>query len=105
MYFPLNRPMFHTSGLEWPTGNTHLLGRPLFPLPHPRKLQSDCHRWMVIGVSNLVARSCLRGASNEQQGRLASQCVLLSSIFALEPHSYLSLPTARIRRNLSFIAR
>jgi hypothetical protein len=31
LYFPLSRPMFQTSGLQWLAGNSHDLGRPPFP--------------------------------------------------------------------------
>ena len=76
LYCPLSRPMAQTSGLQWLAGNSHDLGRPPFPpppfppsTPQPRQLQLDCHRRPVIGVFRLVARSCVRGAPNEEQRR------------------------------------
>ena len=77
LYCQLSRPiMSQTSGLQWLAGNSHDLGRPPFPpppfppsTPQPRQLQLDCHRRPVIGVFRLVARSCVRGAPNEEQRR------------------------------------
>ncbi|KAH8801161.1 hypothetical protein F5882DRAFT_435514, partial [Hyaloscypha sp. PMI_1271] len=74
--FSTGGPKAQTSGLQWLAGNSHDLGRPPFPpppfppsTPQPRQLQLDCHRRPVIGVFRLVARSCVRGAPNEEQRR------------------------------------